>query len=213
MTITLLTIWARVCYSACAHVGWSTSSFPVAHFPSITWHPPGNLLRHKGYLIVALKFDKPFTVLWNSSKCCQLSSANPSVSHIFTITSWVTPFTSRDITNMGSTLTVVTYECHANSSLVTHITIHTEGSHASFAIRVNNIITWRASTAAWFYTATGQRFVVYFKSRRCLDCSLIIFCYTWVKSSIICGNLFEKQSSVWKKLCGFQEDFCWPFSR
>ena len=48
----------------CAHVGWSTSSFPVVHFPSITWHPPGNLLRHKGYLIVALKFDKLFTVLW-----------------------------------------------------------------------------------------------------------------------------------------------------
>ena len=42
---------------------------------------------------------------------------------------------------MCPTVTVVTYDCHATSSLVTHITIHTERGHASFAIRVNNIIT------------------------------------------------------------------------
>ena len=58
---------------------------------------------------------------------------------------------------MSSTLTVVTYNCQANSSIVTHVTIHTERSHASFAIRVNDIITWRASTVACILLQDLQR--------------------------------------------------------
>ena len=142
---------ARVCYSASAHVGMACSSTPVVHTCSVMWHPPGMVILNKSYVVVTFELDKLFTVLWNSSKCCQLSSAISSVSHIFTVTSCTT--TSRTgAVQVGSLLAVVTYDCHANSSLVTHVTIHTERSHAYFAIRVNNITTWRAS---WFYTATG----------------------------------------------------------
>ena len=55
------------------------------------------LLWHKAHIIIALKFNKLFTVLWDSSECCQLSDVDSGVSNIFTVTSGVIPITSRNI--------------------------------------------------------------------------------------------------------------------
>ena len=90
VAITLLTIWARVRYSACARVVISCSSTPAIHACSVTCHPPGIWILNESYVIIAFKLDKLFTVLRDSSKCCQLSGANSSVSHIFTVTTCTT---------------------------------------------------------------------------------------------------------------------------
>ena len=153
VTITLLTIWAAVCYSACAHAFVACSSAPVVHGSFVKWQPPGTCILNKGYVIIAFELDKLFTVLWDSSQCCQLTSANSNVSHILPVTTCTT--TSRADASHGFYSRCRDLWLSRNSSLATHVTIHTERCHASFTINLNNIITW--ITSAWFYTATGLK--------------------------------------------------------
>ena len=97
VTITLLAIGTRTCHPTCAHLIRACCSSPVVNLYSITWHPPSVIFLDKSYVIVALKLNKLFTVLWDSCECCQLSGANFSVSHIFTVTPATT--TSKIVAN------------------------------------------------------------------------------------------------------------------
>ena len=109
-----LSLGMRTCWLI--HQRLPSSSFSYHHVT-----PPGNRLWHKGNIIVALKFNKLFTVLWDSSEWCQLSDVDSSVSHIFTVTSAVIQITSRNNSNMGSTFSIVTDDCLANSSPVQNL--------------------------------------------------------------------------------------------
>ena len=187
VTITLFAIRTRICCSTCAHLIRACCSSPVLHLCSITWHPPSVIVLDKTYVIVALKLDKLFTVLWDSSECCQLNGADSSVSHIFSVTSPI--ITSRNIPNMSSFLTVMTDDRHTNSTFVTHVTVHIEGCHASFAIGVNHIGTWGCSSSMSFYFTTRGWFSK-FKNSSCSNRAMKVSCDASVGSSIVANNIF-----------------------
>ena len=172
-------------------------SAPVVHLFSITWHPPSFTFRNRLYIIFTFVLDKLFTVLWDLSERCQLRGADSSISYIFPVTSW--EFTSICISDVSSTLTVVTDDSHANSTLITHVTVHTEGCHASFAIRVNDVITWRGTRLLCFYSAAAGLGpgLKNFDDWCCLDRPLKIFSFTWVTPSLVWRNFREQQSSIW----------------
>ena len=91
---------------------------PVRHLSRITWHPPSVWISIvKQNWVITLVLNKLFTVWRDSGETRQLRQTCSCVMNV----TWVTTSTAISI-HMCSAFTVVTYYCHANSTLISHVT-------------------------------------------------------------------------------------------
>ena len=116
ITVTTITgVCAWVGHPTCA-LTTDRCSTPVRHLNRITWHPPGcSIFEH--LWTITLILDKLLTVWGNSGETRQLGQTRSCVMNVTCVTSW--RFAS---IHQCSAFTVVTDDCHATSTLVTHVT-------------------------------------------------------------------------------------------
>ena len=203
ITVTTITgVCAWVGHPACA-LTTDRCSTPVRHLNRITWYPPSirtnAIISPEQNRVITLIFNKLFTVWRDSSETCQLRQTRPCVMNV----TWVTTSTAIS-THMGSAFTVVTYYCHANSTLISHVTEDCEWCLASFAIWINDVIS--AYTADVFsYHRTGSNnwrvdFDFSFNCRQSISCSTDVSSLVWLfnvskKQCSICENI--RSSRKW----------------
>ena len=113
---------AWIIHPACANLSsisrWCSS--PVIHSIAIAWHPPSECfvsLNFKQYGGMTLILDELFTVWGNSGEIRELGKTCSCVINIMGVTTL--RFAS---VHQRSAFAVVTYEGHANSILVSHVT-------------------------------------------------------------------------------------------
>ena len=123
----------RVINPACALTAACWCSAPIVHVNGITWHPPASIIA-KHQWITALVLYKLLAEQRDCGETCQLRKTRFRVFNVTWIRSW-----SLKSVHQRSIFTVVTYDGHANSILVSHVTGDVIRWHASFAVRINNI--------------------------------------------------------------------------
>ena len=124
----------RVCaylgHSACAltTVRWCSAS--IIHLSGVTWHPLAHVCHHR---MMTLILDKLFIVWGDFSDTNQLRqnrSGGMNVTYVIAETF-----------HACSGFTVVTDDCHANSILVTHVTVYCKWYKRTLVIWVNDVIS------------------------------------------------------------------------
>ena len=137
---------AWVGHPACA-LTIDRCSTPVRHLSRITWHPPSvwtTIITEKQNRVITLILNKLYTMWRYSGKTRQLRHTRSCVMNV----TWVTTSTAISI-HMCSAFTVVTYNCHANSTLISHVTENCEWCLSSFAIWINNVISANNADVLW----------------------------------------------------------------
>ena len=162
-TVILITVTAktgvctRVGHPACA-LTISRCSSLVRHLCRVTWYPPSKSAVYEYPRMVTLVLDKLFTVCGNYGETGQLRQASSSVVNC----TWVTPSSFASL-HVPPALTVMTDDCHANTLLASHVTVHCEWCQSSLAIWINHIVSatadvvpdFRAGSWFWLNTVTS----------------------------------------------------------
>ena len=141
--------YARAIYPACTLITISFCSVPIGHIDEIAWHPPGesSVLGLRGYFwgeyfwSFTIVLYKLFTVLRNPGETRQLRKARSCIEDVAWVTAWVFTFV-----HSCFVFAIVTYDCHANTVLVGHVTRDVKWLQFSFTVRVNDI---RAGFHSW----------------------------------------------------------------
>ena len=151
---TAAAVCTRICHPACALVevrrGGST---PVCHLYQVTWYPPAirATIGMEGRAM-AFILDKLLAICRHVQKTSQLWTISQTCSYVMDIT-YVASWRTMSI-NQSPGFTVVANNCHANSVLVSHVTMDSERFVASFSIRVDNIgAACGLWTAQFYFTA------------------------------------------------------------
>ena len=147
-------IYASAFYPACALITISVCSVPISHFDGVTWHPPGvrSVSGLRGYFFseyfwgeyfwgFTLVLYKLFTVLRNPGETRQLRKARSCIGDVTWVTASVFTFV-----HLCFVFAIVTYDCHANTVLVGHVTRDVKWLQFSFTVRINDI---RAGFYCW----------------------------------------------------------------
>ena len=114
-------------------------STPVVHSIAIAWHPPSDYFVRfifKQLRVSAFILYELFTAWGNSSEFCQLRKTCSCITNETFVTTW--RFAS---IHQRSDFAVVTYDGHANSILVSHVTGAVIRWYASFTIWINDVST------------------------------------------------------------------------
>ena len=216
-TVILITVTTKP--GVCAWVGHPTCaltidrcSSPVRHFSRITWHPPSIWMSIvKQNWVQTLIFDELFTVWRNSGETGQLRQTRSCVMNV----TWVTTSTAISI-HMCSSFAVVIYYCHANSTLISHVTEDCEWCQASLAIWINGVISaYTADVFSYHRTGNSNNWRVDFHFG--FYCRQGISCSTDVSSLVWFLYISEKQCTIWEKMRGnrkwrfpiFFPSHCW----
>ena len=115
-------------HSACAHVTFRCRTTPVCHFYRITWNPKAICQCRTSALVLY----ELFTVQGNVDKTHQLRNVRFLVVYVARVGSFAFTFV-----HQCPALAVVTYDSHANSAFVTHITGDVVRQQSSFTIWIN----------------------------------------------------------------------------
>ena len=110
-------------------------SAPVRHLQRITWHPP-TFSAFEQLWMITLVLYKLLTAWGDSGEASQLRKTNSRVVNVPWVAAW--SFISMHICPV---LTVVTDDCHANSILVSHVTVHWKWHQISLAIWINVVVS------------------------------------------------------------------------
>ena len=184
VTITHISrVWAWAGHPACARTtaGWRSS--PVIHFDRIPWHPPSKTTSEELW-ITALITDKLFAVWRDSGETRRLRKTRSGVMNI----SWVTARALISL-HMCSTFAVVTDDCHANSILVTHITVNCKRCKRTLAIGINDVIsTCSTDLFSYYRTRSHVPWIVnfYFGFNCCqsISCSTSVRSFVWFLDAV-----------------------------
>ena len=161
---TAAAVCTRICNPACALVevrrGGST---PVCHLYQVTWYPPAirATIGMEGRAM-AFILDKLLAICRHFQKTSQLWNISQAYSYVMDIT-YVASWGTISI-NQSPGFTVVANNCHANSTLVSHVTMDGERFVASFSIRVDNIGAACGLWTAQFYFTAAFSWVVKHKT-------------------------------------------------
>ena len=123
-------------HSACALTTARWCSTPVCHLSGITWHPPSISAVSEHLRFITVILYKLLTVRGDSGEIGQLRQTRSIVIN----DTWVATRVFKSF-HMSPVLTVVTDDSHANSILVSHVTVHWEWCQISFAIWINVVIS------------------------------------------------------------------------
>ena len=183
---------AWVGHPACA-LTIDRCSTPVRHLSRITWHPPSvwtTIITEKQNRVITLILNKLYTMWRYSGKTRQLRHTRSCVMNV----TWVTTSTAISI-HMYSAFTVVTYNCHANSTLISDVTENCEWSLFSFAIWINDVISANnADVLSYHRTGGSNNWRV--DSDFGFYCRESISCSTDVSSLVWLLDVSEKQCSI-----------------
>ena len=152
-----VTSTAAVCtcvgHAACALVGIRRGGpSPVRHLNVVTWDPPSIWVPHpKEGSAMTFVLDKLLTIRRDVQKTKQLCTACQACYYVMNIT-YIASWAFRSI-DQSPGFTVVTDNCHANSVLVSHVTMNSERFVTSFSIRVYNIAACGLWTVQFYFTA------------------------------------------------------------
>ena len=135
ITVTAFSCCAWVVHPACALTTSRRRSTPICHLRRITRHPPSVWTVKPETWVVALVLDELFTVWRDTGETGQLRQTRSFVMNVTFVTAFI--FISSHIC---PALTVVTDDCHANTLLICHVTVHYEWCQSSIAIWVNLIV-------------------------------------------------------------------------
>ena len=168
-------------------------SASVRHLSRITWHPPSvwtAIITVKQNRVITLILNKLFAVWRDSGETGQLRQTRSYVMNV----SWITAWRVISI-HMWSAFTVVTYYCHANSTLISHVTEDCKWCLASLAIWINDVISaYTAEVLSYHRTGGSNNWRVDFNF--CFDCRQSISCSTDVSSLVWLLDVSEKQCSI-----------------
>ena len=137
ITVTAITgdcTW--VVHPACALTTARWCSTSVRHVNGITWHPPSKYSAFEHLRSKTVILYKLLTVWGDSGEIGQLRQTRSIVIN----ETWVATRVFKSF-HMSPVLTVVTYDSHTNSILVSHVTVHWEWCQISFAIWINVVIS------------------------------------------------------------------------